>query len=160
MPVHRHPIANAKTSGPLSRIPLDAGLIERLRLSYEKAREQDIRLAEIFYAKLFAAAPHLRTMFSTDVRDQARKLTAALDMIVANLASPDENAAMLTAMGRRHAGYGARPEHYELVTDLLVDSMSELLGGQAKDQTLEEWRTALRLISRQMIAAGEPGPNS
>ncbi len=158
MPVHRHPIANATTSEPLSRIPLDRGLIERLRASYDKTREQDIRLAEIFYAKLFTAAPHLRSMFSTDVREQARKLTGALDMIVANLASPEENSAMLTAMGKRHAGYGAKPEHYELVTDLLVESMRELLGDDAPNQTLEEWRTALRLISRQMIAAA--GPNA
>lgn len=159
MPVHRHPVASGRKGSVLSGIPLDAALIERLAKTYRLVRAQDVRLAELFYTKLFAAAPGLRGMFSTDINVQARKLTLALDMIVSNLSAPEENAAMLAAMGRRHADYGAKPEHYAVVVELLVESMGELLGKAADANALQEWRMALTLVSRQMIEAAEAGTN-
>lgn len=153
MPVHRHPVASSKAHDSLSHIPLDQSLIDRLRDSYEFIRRSDLRLAELFYERLFAAAPHLRRLFVTDRSVQARKLINTLDSIVQNLANPSENASMLAALGQRHVGYGALPEHYDIVIDMLIESMRELLGTQAEQKTLDDWRTALRLISDQMIAA-------
>lgn len=154
MPVHRHPVADTKAPGPLAQVPLDHALIARLRASYAVVRQRDLKLAEIFYARLFAAAPHLRPMFRGEPAVQAAKLIASLDAIVQNLVDPQANAAMLAALGKRHAGYGAKPEHYDLVIKILVESMHELLGPQTPQQSLDEWRTALRLVSNQMIAAG------
>lgn len=153
MPVHRHPIATTRINDPLTNIPLDRALIARLQATYQVVREQDMQLAENFYAKLFAAAPHLRALFTTEPAAQAKKLIASLGMIVENLADPHQNTAMLTSLGKRHAGYGAKPEHYDLVIDLLIESMRELLGAQANEQNLHEWRLALRLVSDQMINA-------
>lgn len=153
MPVHRHPIAATKINDPLANIPLDQALIARLQATYQIVREQDLRLAELFYAKLFAVAPHLRSLFTAEPAAQAKKLIASLDAIVSNLVDPQQNAAMLTALGKRHAGYGAKPEHYVLVIDLLIESMRDLLGAQADEENLREWRLALRLVSDQMIHA-------
>lgn len=153
MPIHRHPIAVPKGSEPLTHVPLDRELIARLKTSYRMVRENGLGLAEIFYAKLFAAAPHLRPMFRTEPTIQAEKLIASLDAIVRNLEAPEENAEMLAALGRRHVGYGAKPEHYDLVIEMLVGSMRELLGSRADQKSLDEWRMALRLVSNQMIAA-------
>ncbi len=156
MPVHRHPVALSKITDPLAIVPLDMALVGRLRLTYERVRAHDLRLAELFYPKLFAAAPHLRSMFQSDPDAQVRKLTASLDAVVQNFENPAANTAILTALGQRHAGYGAKPEHYTLVIDLLLASMREVLGAQADDRDLDDWRMALRLISNQMIAAGQP----
>jgi len=155
MPIHRHPIAAPKGDEPLARVPLDRELIARLKTSYRIVRENGLRLAEIFYARLFAAAPHLRPMFRTEPTIQAEKLITSLDAIVRNLEAPEENAEMLAALGRRHAGYGAKPEHYDLVIEMLVGSMQELLGPSADERSLDEWRLALRLVSNQMIAAAD-----
>lgn len=155
MPVHRHPVAVSNDDGPLAHIPLDHALILRLEASYRLVREKDLQLAEIFYAKLFAAAPHLRSLFRSEPQVQAKKLIASLDAIVRNLTNPAENAAMLNALGRRHVEYGAKPEHYDLVIELLIASMAEVLGPNADPQRLNEWRTALRLVSDQMIAASK-----
>jgi methyl-accepting chemotaxis protein/nitric oxide dioxygenase len=141
------------TSDALDRVPLDTGLVARLRASYELVRGHELRLAETFYIKLFALAPHLRRMFPADLRGQAEKLTAALDMVVRNFEDPAANAAALAALGRRHAGYGVKAEHYTLVVDLLVESMRELGGAAIDEARIEEWHAALRLISQQMIAA-------
>ncbi len=160
MPVHRHPVA---LTGPaharaLASVPLDRELIRRLRATYTLVRECEVHFAEIFYAKLFTAAPNLRSLFRTEPQQQAEKLTASLDAIVRNLEAPDENAEMLIALGRRHVGYGVKPEHYDLVIELLIQSMSELLGAKATAQALDEWRLALRLVSDQMIAAARTSP--
>lgn len=170
MPVHRHPVASAQANGSFTGIPLDKALIARLRSSFAAVRRHELRLGELFYHKLFTVAPHLRPMFRSEPQAQAAKLIAALDAIVSNLENPEANAAMITALGRRHAEYGARPEHYTLVTEFLVESMRELLAPTSQDmdaahpaqgaeqslsEVLDEWRTALTLISQQMIAASK-----
>lgn len=160
MPVRKHPVATppANTNGvsdPAGSIPLDLALIQRLRYSYARVREHDLRFAEIFYESLFRAAPDLRPLFRSAPEAQAAKLVASLDMVVENLARTDANAAMLAALGRRHTEYGARPEHYAVVTDLLVDAMARVLGPSADAGILAEWRTAIGLVGRQMIAGAQ-----
>lgn len=159
MPVRRHPVAlppkPGAEPGPLASVPLDVALVASLRASYRLVREHDLRLAEIFYARLFAAAPHLRPLFRDDPAQQAAKLMAALDLVVKNLDAGDANAGLLADLGRRHAGYGARPEHYPLVAELLVESMQALLGPRFLPVHREQWRLALSLVCRRMIAGAE-----
>lgn len=155
MPLKRHPVAASMSIDPLARVPLDTALIGRLRATYERVRCEAIRLASIFYERLFDAAPHLRSMFRGDIESQRQKLVQALDAVVLNFEKPTENTAMLVALGQRHAQYGAKPEHYDLVVDLLIESMREVLGADTNDKALDEWRMALRLISNQMIAAAQ-----
>lgn len=154
MPVHRHPTSASRVGEPITRIPVDASVVERLRASYRLVRRHDLEFARIFYAKLFGAAPGVRAMFPEDMELQSRKLTMVLDSIVANLENPEANSRMLGEMGRRHAGYGARPEHYHLVIETMIGAMREVLGTNADERVLDEWRMALRLIGKQMIDAG------
>lgn len=153
MTLKRHPVAVSNPIDALARLPVDHVLIQSLRESYGRVRAEELRLATIFYARLFGAAPALRGMFKGDLPSQAAKLTAALDAVVQNLERPRENAEMLAELGRRHAAYGAKPEHYDLVVDLLVESMQEVLQTTGDDRAIREWRMALRLIADQMIAA-------
>lgn len=157
MPVRRHPVALSTQLEHLSPLPLDLTLVRRLKTTYALVRAEEHRFTSTFYSKLFAAAPHLREMFGDDLAAQARKLTAALDAVVANLDCPTQNTQMLTELGRRHATYGVTREHYDLVITLLIDSMREVLSPHADDSALEEWRLALRLISDRMIVGGSLG---
>jgi GrpB-like predicted nucleotidyltransferase (UPF0157 family)/hemoglobin-like flavoprotein len=160
VPLKRHPVAVSNTIDPLGRLPLDTALVSRLRATYERVRTHNAGLATIFYTKLFAAAPHLRSMFRGDLDAQQRKLIDALDAVVVNFERPAENAQMLAALGARHAQYGAKPEHYDLVIQLLVESMETLLGNDCRQKELEEWRMALRLVSDRMIAGSKDTPPS
>lgn len=158
MPLKRHPVAVSNAIDPLVRLPLDTALTDRLRATYERVRGDDVRLAAIFYDRLFGVAPHLRPMFKGDLELQRHKLVQALDAVVGNFENPAENAAMLAELGQRHAQYGAKPEHYGLVIDLLVEAMSTVLGPGSDPEGLDEWRMALRLVSDQMIAAAAKAP--
>lgn len=155
MPLKRHPVALSTATDPLLRLPLDTALVASLRATYERVRSDDTRLAAIFYDRLFASAPSLRPLFTGSLDSQREKLMHALDAVVRNFENPSENAAMLSALGQRHARYGAKPEHYDLVVDLLIESMASLLLPDVQPRALEEWRMALRLVSNQMIAAAE-----
>jgi len=146
-------MAVSSVRDPLAILPVDLALVQRLRETYEQLRSNPTPFVELFYRKLFSAAPQVRPMFKSDPTSQSQKLLAALDAVVRNLEKPAETATMLAAMGQRHAAYGAKPEHYTLVVSLLIDAMRETLGTRASDERLEEWRQALQLISAQMIAA-------
>lgn len=157
MPIYRHPITSSEQAiaQKLQAIPLDRELISRLKMVYQAARKNDDRsLAKIFYGKLFATHPQLRKMFPEDLEQQAAKLTSMLDQVVDNLAHPEQNLQRLAELGRRHQGYGVRPEHYPIVVKLLTESMQELLGTtentNAHEESIEEWRLMLTLISHQM----------
>jgi hemoglobin-like flavoprotein len=138
----------------LSELPIDTALVVRLRTVFERLRASELRLGEIFYARLFQSAPHLKSLFHNIPAVQAQKLVQSLDTVVQNLENPAKNAALLSELGRRHSSYGVKAEHYDLVIDLLVEVMQQLLGSDADGQHLDEWRMALRLISDQMIAGG------
>jgi nitric oxide dioxygenase len=137
-------------------LPLDKALIGRLRASFVVVRTNGHLLGSLFYDKLFAAAPQLRPLFKNDPESQAMKLVHSLDAVIRNLEDPSANAAMLAELGRRHVGYGAKPEHYELVVSLLTESIRELLGKGPDERCIDEWHQALTLVSRQMIAASGP----
>lgn len=153
MPIRRHPIATGAPTTSLRALPVDARLIARLRHVFAQLRGQELRLGELFYARLFSAAPHLQALFRSTPAEQADKLVSTLATILQNLDDPARNAEILAELGRRHAAYGAKPQHYDLVIDLLIESMAQLLGPHAAPQHLDEWRMALRLISDHMIAA-------
>lgn len=154
MSIRRHPIAAGQTTASLSRVPLDADLVRRLRAVFERVQRHELHLGEVFYSRLFTAAPHLRPLFRGPTSQQAEKLIATLKTVVENLEHPDENAALLADLGRLHASLGVKPEHYELVIDVMIASMEQLLGPHADRRDLEDWQRTLQLISHRMITAG------
>lgn len=160
MPLRRHPIASTTGNPDLARVAIDSDLVARLRSSYSAARLEGARVAELFYERLFEAAPAVRPMFRAEPAVQQAKLMAALDLIIDNLEQPDTNAEALRAMGRRHAAYGALPAHYELVSTLLAGAIVDAtLGSEANTPGLrDDWTMVIRLIGDQMIAAGSSPP--
>jgi len=153
MPIRRHPVATGAPASKLRQLPLDSSLISSLRDTFDRLRGHGPRLGELFYARLFERMPHLKPLFRATVTEQSEKLMASLETVVQNFENPDVNMSMLAELGKRHASYGVKAEHYEPMIGLLVDSMRTLLHPDVDERHLDEWRMALRLISDQMIAA-------
>lgn len=141
-------------------LPIDPEAVRRLSTSVDFLRARGEDMAIFFYDALFAAHPHLRPLFKTDLPSQARKLVDALVLVVENLRSPERTIPALTELGKRHTQYGARPEHYPIVTNLLIQSMAKVLGNQWTPQLHAEWTQALELVSRIMIDASSPASPS
>lgn len=153
-----HPLMPTPAQG-LIVAEADAATIERLQRSFRTIAPQGEQLVVSFYTRLFERYPGVRSMFPADMASQQAKLLGALATVIEGLAAPDNVRTALRAMGLRHAGYGARPEHYPLVCDCLVDSMREVAGAAWSDEVESEWKRALELISRIMLdGASAPSP--
>jgi hemoglobin-like flavoprotein len=110
---------------------------------------------ELFYKKLFASEPLVRHLFKSDLREQACKFTAMLNYIVSNLERQEMISRELQKLGQRHNGYGAQPEHYEVVGECLLITIAEGMGGAWTKELQEAWQEMLNWLFEEMIRGQE-----
>lgn len=134
----------------------DDNVIDRLTRSFFHIRDNDEDLATRFYGELFEKYPGIRQMFPQNMAAQKQKLIDTLEWVVVNLKNPTAVKTALADLGTRHQGYGAAAAHYPLIRDALLHQMAAVSGEQWSPTLESDWRTALDLISRQMLAAYQP----
>ena len=104
-----------------------------------------------FYERLFDLAPEARGLFKDDMSCQIRAIGGKLDTFVNQL----RNVPLLEAEARklaiRHAGYGAKPEHYAIVGQALIETLRSQLGPFFDAKTEIAWVTVYRILSEMMI---------
>ncbi len=149
MGVSRHPYSSSLPSW--ANVPVDPTAVARLRASFNAFASDGSRLASIFYAKLFERYPGVRTLFPTDIRAQEGKLMESLKAVVEHAEADPKLIEALRALGARHVKYGAKPEHYPIVCDLLIESMADASGPAWSVRLAAEWRQALEIVSRVML---------
>lgn len=138
-----------KTAQYVSPLGLD---VERLESSFELLEPQAEKVVEIFYQQLFSNYPGVIPLFKNTSPDiQQKKLLASLKLVVANLRKPDILADALKNLGSKHQGYGAKPEHYEVVASTLISAMKEIAGDLWTEQIQSAWEQALRTIAEVML---------
>ena len=109
-----------------------------------------------FYDNLFNTAPRLKSLFSDDIERQARKFLQSLRVIVNSLSSMESATMMLSRLGERHRGYGVKPEYYEVVGQVLIQTLDEIILEEAfTDEVREAWTAAFLLISTVMRSSNE-----
>jgi hemoglobin-like flavoprotein len=113
--------------------------------------------AGLFYAKLFELDPSLRPMFGGDIEEQGRKLMAMLTVAVNGLGHLDKLVPAIRAMGKRHAGYGVRDDHYETVAVALLWTLEAGLGGAFTDEVRGAWTAVYWLLAYTMRAGAADG---
>ena len=85
--------------------------------------------ATLFYERLFALDSSLRPMFDrTDMKEQRRKLLAALGTVVNGLDNLEPLIPVLENLGRNHSRYGVKDAHYETVGAALLWTLEQGLG--------------------------------
>jgi hemoglobin-like flavoprotein len=106
--------------------------------------------AQLFYVRLFALDPSLAPMFSGDIRGQGRKLIAMITVAVNGLARLETLAPVIEALGRRHAGYGVKDEHYATVAAALLWTLEQGLGDEFTPEVCEAWTLAYGALATTM----------
>jgi hemoglobin-like flavoprotein len=109
--------------------------------------------AVLFYQRLFELDPSLRPMFRGDMHEQGHKLMTMLKVAVNSLTRLDQLVPAVQNLGRRHAGYGVRDEHYDTVASALLWTLRLGLGTAFTPPVEEAWVSAYTLLANTMKAA-------
>jgi hemoglobin-like flavoprotein len=111
------------------------------------------RAAELFYANLFALDPSLQALFRSDMVVQGEKLMKMIGIAVGLLDKPQVLIPALQGLGRRHADYGVRDEHYDTVGTALLSTLQQGTGVAFTPEVREAWIEVYGVISRTMKEA-------
>src|SRR4051794_36976339 len=103
--------------------------IDALEASFDHVAVRGDELVETFYERLFTTAPAVRPLFAgTDLKRQKAMLLATLVLLRRSLRDLESVTPRLRDLGARHVSYGALPEHYPVVGEVLIASMAEVAG--------------------------------
>jgi len=121
---------------------------------YELAMGKLDEVVADFYNELFMQYPAVKPLFiNTSENAQTGKLTAAVKLLVENLHNETELKILLSAMGERHQNYGALPDHYPIVAELLVGSFKKKIGRSWTKAISAAWMELLVAAAETMCAA-------
>jgi hemoglobin-like flavoprotein len=112
--------------------------------------------ATLFYERLFALDSSLRPMFDqTDMKEQRRKLLAALGTVVNGLDNLEPLIPVLENLGRSHSRYGVKDGHYETVGAALLWTLEQGLGEAWTPAVKAAWTRAYGTVANVMRSAAE-----
>jgi hemoglobin-like flavoprotein len=126
--------------------------IETLETTFDLVAPRGQELMDIFYARLFTAAPAVTPLFAnTDLKRQKAMLLSTLVLLRKSLRKLDAILPTLHQLGARHVAYGAKPEHYPVVGRVLIASLAEVAGEAWRVEHELAWAAAFEVIAHAML---------
>ena len=132
--------------------------IEQVRNSFSALAPKADEFAAQFYHRLFELDPALRPMFPAGLAEQGRKLTQMLAAAVGMLNRPQQLIPALESLGRRHAGYGVRDEHYSTVGSALLLTLEAMLQEHFTPEVRAAWTALYEVVSTTLRNASALQP--
>lgn len=129
--------------------------IDLVQNTFARVEALELEPARIFYDEMFAAQPHLRPLFSADMRNQHRMFIMALAYCVGSLHQLDAIRPRLEQLAVRHVEYGALPEHYDVMRDALLRMLKHVLGADFTIEVEASWSAAFEILSGVMMEAAQ-----
>jgi len=130
--------------------------LEALETSFDLVAPRGDELMDVFYARLFEAAPSLKPLFAgSDFKVQKTMLLGTLVLLRKSLRNLGPIVPKLRELGARHVAYGARPEHYPVVGEVLIASMAEIAGDAWSERYEQAWGVAFGIVAGAMIEGAE-----
>ncbi len=127
-----------------------------LQQSFAEVEPQKEAFAEAFYQRLFALYPQTISLFAaTEMKRQQSSLMATLEMVVSGVARGDNVVPGIEQLGRRHAMYGVKAEHYPMVGQALLETFEQFLRDKWTSQVEATWSEAYAFITDHMRREGE-----
>jgi NAD(P)H-flavin reductase/hemoglobin-like flavoprotein len=152
-PIPRHDSATP-TEGPV------ATMVRLVRDSFAVVEPKSDKVAEFFYATLFAIAPATREMFPVNMQVQRSRLLRALVHVVQMVDKPDDLLPFLRQLGRDHRKFGVIATHYEAVGMSLLAAVKQYAHAAWTDEVERAWAEAYTIMARAMLdaASGDESP--
>jgi len=130
--------------------------LEALETSFELVAARGDELMDVFYDGLFAAAPAVKPLFAgADLGRQQTMLLGTLVLLRKSLRDLDAIVPKLRDLGARHVAYGAEPEHYPVVGEVLIASMAEIAGPAWTGEYARAWSEAIGIVAGAMLEGAE-----
>lgn len=127
--------------------------IQLVQASYRQLMPLSDAAAAVFYGRLFALDPSLRTLFRGDMQAQGRKLTTMLGTVVTQLHQFDRLLPVLAALGARHRGYGVADAQYATLGAALRWTLEQAFGAGFTPELRDAWAAAYALLASSMIGS-------
>jgi hemoglobin-like flavoprotein len=126
--------------------------INALETSFDHIASRGDELVDVFYRRLFTVAPSVQPLFAdTDLKRQKGMLLATLVLLRRSLRDLDSVTPKLRDLGARHVQYGALPEHYPVVGEVLITSMAEIAGDAWTLEYELAWTEAFAVVAGAML---------
>jgi hemoglobin-like flavoprotein len=109
--------------------------------------------AQLFYERLFEIDPSLRGLFRSDISQQGAKLMQVMDAAVNGLSQLERIVRVIQELGRRHADYGVKDHHYDIVGAALLWTLGKSLGAEFTPEVKDAWATVYRVLATTMREA-------
>jgi hemoglobin-like flavoprotein len=124
--------------------------IELVQTSFKTVQTISEEAARLFYRRLFEIDSSLRPMFRGDLEEQWRKLMQMLGAAVDSLNKFEEVVPAIESLGKRHASYGVRDEHYDTVAAALLWTLERGLGLAFTREVAEAWVAMYEVVTAAM----------
>jgi nitric oxide dioxygenase len=126
--------------------------VESLEASFDLVAPRGEELVALFYVKLFERAPDLRALFRrVDMEQQRAMLLEILVLLRQSFRDLGPLVPKARALGARHVAYGATPELYPIVGDVLVESLAQVAGDAWTERNERAWTEAYELLASVML---------
>lgn len=130
--------------------------LQALETSFDLVAPRGDELVDDFYERLFTVAPAVKPLFAeTDLKRQKTMLLGTLVLLRKSLRDLDSIVPKLRELGARHVAYGAQPEHYPVVGEVLIASMAQIAGDAWNDEYEAAWGEAFGIVATAMIEGAE-----
>ena len=126
---------------------------KRVRESWASLAGDEALVSEVFYRRLFAAAPEKAKLFAdADMELQRLKFAEMITDIVRFAHRPEALAEDLEHLADRHVEYGVVAADYDAVGGILLASLEEVLGARFTPEIRAAWAEAYTNAAQTMLA--------
>lgn len=129
--------------------------VDLIRHSAKRLAVANVAATNAFYSNLFAHAPGVRPLFPDDMFGQSEKLWQSIVMVVESADNLNEIEKALRDLGAKHVRYGADAAHYDVVTDVLLETISAVMADEWSDDHYIAWKEALDAVCAVMLNGAE-----
>jgi len=127
--------------------------IELVQSSWAKVVPIADTAAELFYGRLFELDPSLKPLFTSDIKEQGKKLMQMITVAVNGLTKLEQIVPAVQDLGRRHVGFGVKDEHYETVGTALIWTLEKGLGDAFTEEVKAAWLETYTTLATVMKEA-------
>src|SRR5919198_267977 len=124
--------------------------VQLVRESLIDVRPMADRIAESFYFHMFEIAPHLRKLFTGNMKTQGAMLMTSLELAVSSLDDMESILPSVQALGERHISYGVKKEYYPYAKESFLWALEKHLNDEFTPTLKSAWSEAFGTLIEVM----------